>query len=225
MIQNRVAATFAERTSNDPLLEADALERALPAKDVCEEFRLPPEDRGGNCGGAGRKSVSREVQQREEDEVQMEREAEKKAEGQRKQQTWNRDRTLKLGSNPREARKNLRESFQAGFYIATSSKRRVKTLHLLGACYMIRGVDYPVYSYAGETFPSKRLFHGICKWCARADEACAATDRSSDTVTSSSTDEVDPAFELASQAGGRLRRRQDSKVESAGASPLSVSRR
>ena len=41
-----------------------------------------------------------EVQQREEDEVLMEREAEKKAEGQRRQQAWNRDRTLKLGSNP-----------------------------------------------------------------------------------------------------------------------------
>ena len=35
---------------------------------------------------------------------------------------------------------------------------------------MIPGVDYPVYSYAGKSFPSKRLFHGICKWCARANE-------------------------------------------------------
>ena len=57
-----------------------------------------------------------------------------------KQQEWNTDWTLKLGSNPREARKNIRESFQPGFFLATSSKRIVKTLHLLGACYMIPGV-------------------------------------------------------------------------------------
>ena len=46
---------------------------------------------------------------------------------------------------------------------------------------MIPGVDYPVYSYAGKSFPSKRLFHGICKGCARANEAQDPADRSSDT--------------------------------------------
>ena len=214
MIQARVAATFADRITNDPLLEADALEdfsaylrrqgmsdevvavylRKMSARNFAHLPRPMGEAAVEQVGSLS----PGEVQQREEDEFLIEREAAKKAEGQRKQQAWNRDRTLKLGSNPREARKNLRESFQPGFYIATSSKRRVKTLHLLGACYMIPGVDYPVYSYAGETFPSKRLFHGICMWCARADEARAATDHSSDTVTSSSTDEADHAFEVES---------------------------
>ena len=96
-------------------------------------------------------------------------------------------------------------------------------LHLLGACYMLPGVDYPVYSCAGESFPSKRLFHGVCKWCARAEEARAPTDHSSDTVTSSSTDEADHALEteeetpaeLAAQASGGASGTTDSKAESA----------
>ena len=73
-----------------------------------------------------------EVQQREEEEEEKEREATKKAETRRKQQAWNVDRTSKLGNNPREARKALSESLQQGFYIATRSKKNVKTLHLLG---------------------------------------------------------------------------------------------
>ena len=211
-IQARVAATFADRITIDPLLETDALEdfsaylrrQGMSEEIVAEYLRklstrnfayLPRPVEEAPVEQVEKLSPV-EAQQRQEDEILREREAARKAEGRMKQQEWNTDRTLKLGSNPREAWKNLRESFQPGFYIAIGSKRSVKTLHLLGACYMIPGVDYPVYSYAGESFSSKRLFHGICKWCARAEGARAPTDHSSDTVTSSSTDEADHSFEV-----------------------------
>ena len=62
------------------------------------------------------------------------------------QQAWNTDRTTRLGADPKEARRHLRESLQPGFYVAISSKKRVKTLHLLGSCYMILGIDYPSFT-------------------------------------------------------------------------------
>ena len=65
------------------------------------------------------------------------------------------------------------------------------TLHLLGSCYMIPGIDYPSFSCAGERFPNRRTFHGVCKWCARDQSAQDPGDHSSDTVTSSSTEDAE----------------------------------
>ena len=130
MIQARVAATFADRITIDPLLETDALEdfsaylrrQGMSEEIVAEYLRklstrnfafLPrpveeaPVEQVENLSPV-------EVQQREEDEIQREREAARKAEGRMKQQEWNTDRTLKLGSNPREARKNLRNRSSLG---------------------------------------------------------------------------------------------------------------
>ena len=50
-------------------------------------------------------------------------------------------------------------------------------------------VRRPSFTYAGEKFPSRRAFHGVCKWCARAEGAQEPDDHSSDTVTSSNTKE------------------------------------
>ena len=56
---------------------------------------------------------------------------------------------------------------------------------------MIPGMDYPTLSCAGESFPSRRSFHDVCKWCARAAQAQETDNHSSDTLTSSSTDEAE----------------------------------
>ena len=76
-----------------------------------------------------------EVQQMEEDEVDKELEAARQADVRKRQQAWNTDRCTKLGLQP-------------GFYIATSSKKRIKTLHVHGSCYIIAGIDYPSFTYA-----------------------------------------------------------------------------
>ena len=40
-----------------------------------------------------------------------------KAETRKKQQMWNNERTAKLGSNPKEYRKQLRDALDQGFYV------------------------------------------------------------------------------------------------------------
>ena len=126
----------------------------------------------------------------EGDEVDKELEATRQADVRNRQQAWNTDRSTKLGNEPKEARRLLRESLQPGFHIATSSKKRIKMLHLLGSCYMIAGIDYPSFTYAGERFPNRRTFHGVCKRCARDEGAQDPGGHSSDTVTSSSTEDA-----------------------------------
>ena len=107
----------------------------------------------------------------------------------RKQQAWNTDRSSKLGSECKEARRVRRESVQPGFHVAASSKKKVKTLHLLGSCFIIPGIDYSCLIYVSERFPSRRTFHSVCKWCARSGGAKEPDDHSSDIFTSSSTEE------------------------------------
>ena len=76
------------------------------------------------------------------------------------------------------------ESLQAGFYNAASSKKNIKTLHLLGSCHM-------TFTFARERLPSRRTFDGVCGWRARDERARDPGDHSSDTVTSSSTEEAE----------------------------------
>ena len=78
-----------------------------------------------------------------------------------------------------------------GGLLRCHSKKKVKTLHLLGSCYMIPGIDCRSFTFAGKRFPSRRTFHSVCKWCARAEAAQEPDDHSSDTVTSSSTEEAE----------------------------------
>ena len=56
---------------------------------------------------------------------------------------------------------------------------------------MIPGIDYRSFTHAGKRFPSRRTFHSVCKWCARAEAAQEPDDHSSDTVPSSSTEEAE----------------------------------
>ena len=206
-VQAQVAKTFSDREKHDPLLEGDTIEefRLFLQKQGCSaevqnEYIqkvsrrafafLPRVQEVPEEEGVSEQMEPGNVQQLEEDEVDKELEAARRADVRKRQQAWNNDRSSKLGNEPREARRLLRESLQPGFYIATSSKKKIKTLHLLGSCYMIPVIDYPSFSHAGERFPNRRTFHGVCKWCARDRSAQDPRDHSSDTVTSSSTEDA-----------------------------------
>ena len=66
-----------------------------------------------------------------------------------KQQAWNRARTERLGTDPKEVRKALRAELEPSFYISSEGKKGMRTLHRLGQCYMISGTDYMRFTYAG----------------------------------------------------------------------------
>ena len=103
-----------------------------------------------------------------------------------KQQAWNRERTRKLGDNPRACRAELRDSLQPGFYISSSSKKGIRTLHRLGQCHRVPGLDYMQYEYAGSSMPNSDAFDQTCSWCAKS----VGFDTISGTDTSSSTEDV-----------------------------------
>ena len=94
--------------------------------------------------------------------------ATKKLESKFRQQSWNRERTQWLGTDPKEARTKLRSELQPGFYVSTSGKRNIRTLHQLGLCYMLPGVDFMRYTYAGSALPGSSDFDNVCKWCAKS---------------------------------------------------------
>ena len=76
-------------------------------------------------------------------------------------------RTAELGTDPRTKRAQLRSAMLPGFYLCFSGKKSVKTLHKLGSCYALPGIDYLRYEYLGEAFPSVATFDTICKLCGR----------------------------------------------------------
>ena len=79
-------------------------------------------------------------------------------------------------------------SCRRGYYISHSGKKTIRVVHCLGRCYMLPGVDYLSFSYAGVQFLASDEYDCVCKWCARASQA--KTDPgSSGTNTSSSSDE------------------------------------
>ena len=46
-------------------------------------------------------------------------------------------------------------------------------VHRLGRCYMLPGVDYLSFSYAGEQFPAFDEYDTVCKWCVRTSQSKA----------------------------------------------------
>ena len=86
----------------------------------------------------------------------------------KQQQSWNRERTQWLGTDPKEARAKLRAELEPGFYISTCGKRSIRTLDQLGLCYMLPGVDFLRYTYAGSALPKTSDFDNVCKWCAKS---------------------------------------------------------
>ena len=60
-----------------------------------------------------------------------------------------------LGSSPKEARSRIPAALEPGFYICRSDKKKVRTLHQLGRCYLLPGVDYIDHTSAGLVVPKK----------------------------------------------------------------------
>ena len=81
-------------------------------------------------------------------------------------------RTAILGENPRAQREMIRSSLPEGFYLCVSGKRSVRTLHQLGACYLLPDVDYARDSFAGTVMPLKSE---NSTWCARSVRGRAST--------------------------------------------------
>ena len=105
-----------------------------------------------------------------------------------KQQAGNRGRSELLGSDHKQARLEIRSQLQDGYYISYSGKKNIRVVLCLGRCYMLPGVDYLSFVYAGEQFPASDAYDCVCKWCARASQS-KADPGSSGTNTSSSSDE------------------------------------
>ena len=105
-----------------------------------------------------------------------------------KQQAGNRGRSERLGLDHKQARLEIRSQLQSGYYISYSGKKSIRVVHCLGRCYMLPGVDYLSFVYAGEQFPASDAYDCVCKWCARASQS-KADPGSSGTNTSSSSDE------------------------------------
>ena len=105
-----------------------------------------------------------------------------------KQQAGSRGRSERLGTDLKQARSEIRSQLQSGYYISYSGKKSIRVVHCLGRCYMLPGVDYLSFVYAGEQFPASDAYDCVCKWCAKASQS--KTDPgSSGTNTSSSSDE------------------------------------
>ena len=105
-----------------------------------------------------------------------------------KQQAGNRGRSELLGSDHKQARSEIRSQLQEGYFISHSGKKAIRVVHRLGRCYMLPGVDYLSFSYAGEQFPAFDEYDTVFKWCARTSQS-KADPGSSGTNTSSSSDE------------------------------------
>ena len=74
-----------------------------------------------------------------------------------------RSRTVSLGSDPKAVRILL---LQKVFTCLCKARKEVITLHLLGTCFRVPGLDYVMFEYAGNTMPNQSKFDNVCKWCA-----------------------------------------------------------
>ena len=92
------------------------------------------------------------------EEEEHEQQMAEKAETRKKQQMWNNERTARLGTHPRESRRQLQESLDQGFYVAVSSKKKIRTLHPLGECCLLPTLDYTTFSFLGPRLPSRSLY-------------------------------------------------------------------
>ena len=72
-----------------------------------------------------------------------------------------------VGTKSEAKRQDIHESLQAGSCVALSWKRRIRTLHHLGTCCAVPGVDCFEYEFFGSSLPSRAQFHHICQLSAR----------------------------------------------------------
>ena len=81
----------------------------------------------------------------------------------------------------------LRSECQPGFYVCESNKRRVRVLHLLGACYNVPGIDHFAHEHVGLDMTSESAYESVCALCSlkgvtavAADSDCSLGSSSSD---------------------------------------------
>ena len=114
----------------------------------------------------------------------------KKKASKEKQQVWNRSRSELLGVDHKQARNLLRAKLAPEYYVSSSGKKAIKVLHMLGECYMLPGMDYMSYQYAGSSFPNADAFDTVCKWCAKVKDFQSDQDSSCTNTSSSSEEEA-----------------------------------
>ena len=61
----------------------------------------------------------------------------------------------------KEQRVQALQELPEGFYVCTAGRRKIKRLHLLHQCWMVPGVDYFAYSYAGKSMPPQTDFDEV----------------------------------------------------------------
>ena len=161
-VQALVARTFSDQSNHDPLLEGDAI----------EEFRLFLQKQG--CSTEVQAEYIQKISRRSFALLPRVQEAPEEGELERmdpgevrwKKMRWRRSWQQRKGRTD-EGDSKLGMPTDLRSWEASP----IKTLHLFGSCYMIPEIDYPSFTYAGERFPSRRAFHGVCKWCARDEGA------------------------------------------------------
>ena len=96
------------------------------------------------------------------DELDEKAEVQKKL-SKEKQQAGNRGRSELRGTDHKQARSEIRSQLQQGYYISHSGKKAIGMVHCLGRCYMLPGVDYLSFSYAGVQFPASDEYDSVCE--------------------------------------------------------------
>ena len=91
------------------------------------------------------------------DEAEDEMLVEAMAERRRRQKAWKVERTGQ----------GTRAKLGQGFVLSSTAKKSIKTLHSLGSCYMVPGIDKMKYSYLRLVKPKKSEYEVVCKWCAQ----------------------------------------------------------
>ena len=81
-----------------------------------------------------------------------------------------------------------RDTLKPGFYLCRSGKKRIRTVHRLGDCFALPGVDYFDYDYLGLAMPKRTDYDVVCGLCSRKDAQHVRTG-SSASQSSSSTDQ------------------------------------
>ena len=72
-----------------------------------------------------------------------------------------------LGANPREARNLIRAEMPQGFYTCISGKKKFRTLHRLGDCFSIPGIDYADCVFHGKEVPPRSAYDSVCRLCSK----------------------------------------------------------
>jgi hypothetical protein len=76
-----------------------------------------------------------------------------------------------------------------GYIISISAKKRVRRLHLMGACHRIPGLDYVDYEVAGDQCPSSDKYDDYCRHCWRGGtQPSAKTEEDEGSQESVATD-------------------------------------